>query len=80
MPNKSMESGAPVSVPFDRLPMPLRFECCDCGLVHMCVFTTQKEGFTVYTYRDDDATRMARKERRGAARRHKKKARRTWAK
>ena len=74
--SRSLSSGSGIVIPIKKLPFPVRFECCDCGLVHMYVFSTGKDSLRVNVYRDEEATVEGRKIER-ATRRSKKKTGRT---
>ncbi len=55
------EQGYTLSIPILRFPVPIRFQCCTCGLVHAYILDMDKNNFFISIFRDDWDTLTTRK-------------------
>ena len=56
--------GFTFAIPKERCPMPVRFQCCDCGLVHVYITDQDEYNILISIFRDEWDTMTTKKKNR----------------
>jgi hypothetical protein len=53
--------GFTFAIPKEKFPVPIRFQCCDCGLVHVHLMDQDKDNILISIFRDEWDTMITKK-------------------